>query len=386
MTGPDGRVRVLMLVDSLLPGGAERFLIGLATHLPPERYEVCVCATRGQPDPLVDVVREAGLRYEVLGRRGRFDLSPFRRLRRLLRDGEFDVLHAHKFGSNLWGSIVGRLARTPVVIAHEQTWSYEGQPLRRFLDGRVIARLADVFVAVSSRDRERMTSVERIPPEKTVYIPNAFVPRVGERAAAGLRDQLGIEPDAPVVGTMCVLRRQKRLDVLIDAFALVAEDHPDARLVIAGYGPLDEAWKARAAERGLSERVHWLGKRDDPEAVLATVDVAAMSSDFEGTPLFAFECMSARTPVVTTDVGGLRDVFEAGTSALLVPRRDPRALAVAIGELLSDPDRRRAMAAAAYARLDEFTIERAVERVGDLYESLLERRGVALPRAAAPAR
>jgi glycosyltransferase involved in cell wall biosynthesis len=386
VTGPDGRVRVLMLVDSLLPGGAERFLVGLATHLPRERYEVCVCATRGESDPLVDVVRDAGVRYEVLGRRGRFDVSPFRRLRRLLREGDFDVLHAHKFGSNLWGSIVGRLARTPVVIAHEQTWSYEGKPLRRFLDGRVIARLADAFVAVSTRDQERMTSVEHVPPEKTVYIPNAFVPRDGEPVTGDLRAELGIQPDAPVVGTMCVLRTQKRLDVLIDAFALVLRDHADARLVIAGYGPLTETWKEHAAERGISDRVHWLGKRDDPETVLAGLDVAAMSSDFEGTPLFTFECMAARTPVVATDVGGLRDVFEAGTSALLVPRREPEALAEAIGELFADPDRRRAMADAAHARLGEFTVERAAERVGELYESLLERRGIRSAAVVAQAR
>jgi glycosyltransferase involved in cell wall biosynthesis len=383
VTGPDGRIRVLMLVDSLLPGGAERFLAGLATNLPQDRYEVCVCATRGVHDPLVDTVRDAGIRYEVLGRRGRFDLSPFRRLRALLRDGGFDVLHAHKFGSNLWGSIVGRLAGTPVVIAHEQTWSYEGQPLRRFLDGQVIARLADVFVAVSTRDRERMTSVERVPPEKTVYIPNAFVPRDREPVTGDLRGELGIAPEAPVVGTLCVLRAQKRLDVLIDAFAVVAEGNPEARLVIAGYGPLMEPWQAHAEERGVSDRVHWLGMRDDPDTVLAALDIAVMSSDFEGTPLFAFECMASRTPMVATDVGGLRDIFDHGVSGMLVPPRDPVAMASAIEALLRDPERRRAMADAAYERMSDFTIERAVERFEELYERLLSAKGRPAPQALA---
>src|SRR5207253_10161989 len=137
---------------------------GLATHLPPERYEVTVCATRRHTGSLVDELRAAGIRYESLDRRGRFDLAPFRHLVRLLRREGHDVLHSHGFGSNLWGSIFGRLARTPVVVAHEHSWSFEGQRVRRLLDRHVIGRLADVVVAVSTLDRERKTCVVGIPP------------------------------------------------------------------------------------------------------------------------------------------------------------------------------------------------------------------------------
>ena len=93
------------------------------------------------------------------------------------------------FGSNLWGSILGRMAGVPVVIAHEQTWSYEGQPLRRFLDGHVIGRLADVFVAVSERDRQRMIDLEGVPAEKIVVLPNPYVPRA-DRPSIDYRQQL----------------------------------------------------------------------------------------------------------------------------------------------------------------------------------------------------
>src|SRR6185436_7651557 len=113
------RTRVLMLVDSLYDGtgGAERFAVGLAAALPPERYEVAVCATRTSEGSLPAGLEAAGVGQFALGRRGRFD-----------------VLHCHKFGSNVWGTLIGRAAGVPVVIAHEHTWSYEGQPLRRFLD------------------------------------------------------------------------------------------------------------------------------------------------------------------------------------------------------------------------------------------------------------
>jgi glycosyltransferase involved in cell wall biosynthesis len=372
--------KVLMLIDSLMPGGAERFMVGLATNLPPERWQVTVCTTRRAEEGMAAELEQAGVRHVTLGRSGRFDLAPFARLVTLLRRERFDVLHAHKFGSNLWGTLFGRLTRTPVVVAHEQTWSYEGNRVRVFLDGRVIGRMADVLVAVSSRDRERMTSVEGVPPHKTTFIPNAFLPPAGEAADGDLRAELGIGPDVPVAGTLAVLRPQKAIDVLIDAFARVRKRIPAAELVIAGYGPKADEWRAYAEELGL-DRVHWLGRRSDQLVVLAGLDVAVMSSDFEGTPLFAFECMASRTPMVATDVGGLRDIFEDGVSGMLVPPRDPAAMAGAIEALLRDPARRHAMADAAYARMSDFTIERAVERFEELYERLLAAKGRPAPQA-----
>jgi glycosyltransferase involved in cell wall biosynthesis len=364
------RRKLLVLIDALRPGGAERAAVSLAMNMPPDRYEVTLCATRLHDGSLADELAGSRVHYVTLNRRGRFDLLPLLRLFRLLRRERFDVLHAHKFGSNLWGSLIGRLARTPAVIAHEHTWSYEGNRVRRILDGRVIGRLADVFVAVSTRDQERMTSIEGVPPAKTAFVPNAFVPSTSA-AEGDLRAELGLSPETPVVGTLSVLRRQKAVDILIDAFALLLERMPDAHLVVGGYGPMSEEWEAYANGLGIGDRVHWLGVRRDVPVVLRGFDVAAMSSDFEGMPIFAFECMAEHVPLVATDVGGMRDIFVSGESALLVPARSPSDLADALAELLADADRRRALAEAAHARLGEFSMDRAVERIGALYESVL---------------
>jgi glycosyltransferase involved in cell wall biosynthesis len=364
--------KVLILVDTLYLGGAERVAVGLATHLPRDRYEVTVCATRRHSGPLTDELRAAGVRYESLDRRGRFDLAPFRHLVRLLRRERHHVLHSHGFGSNLWGSIFGRLAGTPVVVAHEHSWSFEGQRLRRLLDRHVIARLADVIVAVSNLDRERMTSVVGIPPRKTTYLPNAFIPSaMPEQQRVDLRASLGLPAGTPLVGTVAVLRYEKALDVLIDAFAIALKRVPEAHLVVGGFGPALDGWRAHAESLGVGERVHWLGKIENPSDAVAQFDVAAMSSDREGMPIFSFECMTVRTPLVATDVGGLRDVFEHERSALLVPRRDPPAMAAALERLLLDRDYAETLAGAAHARLDDFSIDRALERVTGLYESLL---------------
>ena len=138
-----------------------------------------------------------------------------------------------------------------------------------------------------------------------------------------------------------------------------------------GDGECREDVEARVRERRVGEQVHFTGNRPDVPAFIAAFDVSALSSDFEGTPLFVFESMAQGRPVVATAVGGVGEVIEDGRSGVLVPPQDPSALATALEALLRDPGRREAIAAAARQRLEHFTIERAAERFTALYAELL---------------
>lgn len=364
------RLRILHLIDNALDsGGAERFALGLAANLPPERFDVWLCSTRSYEPEAVAPLLAAGVRHIHLGRRSKIDVHRFAPLTRVLRRERIDILHAHMFGSNLWGSLVGRACRVPVVIAHEQTWSYEGQPLRRWTDGRIIGRLADRFVAVSTQDAGRMVSIEGVPPAKVVMIPNAYIPH---RAAPDtpVRAQLGISDTTPLLTSVAVMRPQKALEVLLEAFAAVRSTIPDAHLAFAGDGPCRTQLEQHARALALNGSVHFLGRRDDVDAVLRASDLMVMSSDFEGTPLAAYESIANGTPIVATAVGGLPDIIEDGISGRLVPRRDPGALAAAICELLTDSEQRDRFRRAAAERLDEFTLDTATGRFMTLYDRL----------------
>ena len=379
------RLRVVMLVDRLNHGGgAERAMVALAKHLPQDRFQVVVATTRRDNGPLLDSILADGIPHLALDRRGRLDVVPFRRLVAFLRGQRIDVVHAHMFGSNFWGSILGRLAGVPAVIAHEQTWSYEGEPVRRFLDGHVIGRLADAFVAVSERDRDRMIDLEGVPAEKIVLLPNPYVPRPDVRTV-DVRQQLGLAPDAPVVATVAVLRPQKALHVLLEAFAQLSSSIPDATLVIGGDGECRAALEQRARELGLARRVHFLGWWQDVGGLLEAAQVAAMSSDYEGSPLFALECMAHGTPLVSTDVGNVGSLLGDGHGVVIVPRRDPSALAGALESLLRDPARSAAQAAAAATRLPRYEIANVAAEFGELYERLVAQAKVRRsPRTSAP--
>jgi glycosyltransferase involved in cell wall biosynthesis len=377
---PDARLRILTLVDHLgASGGGERLAMEISKRLDRERFEPIHCASRWSPESsgaaqraAADELRAAGVRVIGLGRGSTLALWSWAPLVRLLRRERVDVIHSHKFGSNVWAVILGRLARVPVVVAHEHTWSYEGQPLRRFLDRRLIARRSDAFVAVSHEDRRRMIEIEKIDPDDVAFVPNGIdaLP-AGDRGK--VRSELGIEPGAPVIGAVAVLRPQKALHLLVRAAAELASAHPQLRVLIAGEGPEREPLETLVRELGLEDAVTLLGLRRDIPDVLAALDVAVVSSDFEGTPLAVLEYMDAGLPVVATRVGGLPDLIEHGRHGLLVEPGDAGALAAAVGTLLRNPQSARELGELARERRRaEFSIDQTVRTLERMYAELVE--------------
>ncbi len=383
--GAPGRIRVLTLIDFLsLQGGAEKLAIMIATGLDRERFQSTLCASRWPPPPgeeavgdqALEALADAGVTFWPLGRKRKADVWVWGRLERYLRRERTHVLHAHKFGSNVWGTAMGRIARVPVVLAHEHTWSYEGQPLRRFLDRELIARCADRFIAVSREDQRRMTEIEGIDPARTLFIPNA-VPSPVPGSGGDLRAELGIEADAPIVGLVATLRPQKAIPVLLRALVPLRARWPNVRVLIVGDGAERTSLEALTDELGLGESVLFLGHRPDVPDVLRMFDVAVLSSQFEGSPLAVMEYMDAALPIVATAVGGVPDLIDSGVHGLLVPSDDPPALADAVAELLADRERAVAMGAAARERRQtEFGTDALVRRTEELYTELLAARGL----------
>jgi glycosyltransferase involved in cell wall biosynthesis len=356
--------------------------MNIATRLDPERFESILCVSRwplprppsAATDDALERLSASGVRLFGLGRRGKVDIWVWSRLARLLRRQRIDVLHAHKFGSNVWGTLIGQITRVPVVLAHEHTWSYEGNPLRRFLDRELVSRAADRFIAVSREDQRRMIEIEHIDPRRTLFIPNGVV-SLPPASGRDVRAELGIDPHTPVIGAVGMLRPQKAHHVLVRAAALLAESGADFRVLIVGDGPERANLEQLTAELGLAHTISFLGARTDVPDVLVSLDIAVSCSDFEGSPLAVMEYMDAALPVVATDVGGLPDLIEPGVHGLLVAPKDPPALAAALAELLGDPQRARAMGERGrQRRRAEFDIDVLVGRLEDLYLELLAER------------
>ena len=372
-TGQKRRVRVLTLVDTLRPGGAERLATTVARSLDRSRFEPIVCVSRPveAPSPLIDDLESCGVPLVRLERRSRVDLSAWRPLVQLLRRERIDIVHSHMFGSNVWAALVTGIARVPVFVAHVHSWSFENQPHRVGLDRELVARRADLVLTVSRADRHRMVELGGLPADKVRVVMNGIVPP--SPTGADVRAELGIPADSQVIGTVAVLRKEKAHEVLLDAAERLVDEFPRLRVLIAGTGPEEERLRALVRARALESRVLLLGFRRDVPDVLAALDVLVLSSDREGSPLAVMEAMAAGKPTVATRVGGVPDLLEDGEHGVLIPPRNPAALADALRPLLRDPRRAQALGRRARERQRrDFDIAATSRRIEDIYESLLD--------------
>lgn len=350
-------------------GGAERFAMALSKQLATTGVEVSFCVTRQIEPWALNQLTAANVVVLNLNRTRVWQVHRFIPLWRHLRmiRGRNTVVHTHMFGSNVWGMLVAWLAGVRIRIAQEHTWSYVGQPLRRVLDRILVARLATCFLAVSERDAHLMNEVEGIPPEKIVILPTSFELN-SSGFEGGIRwDLINVTDDCPVVCTAAMLRPQKALDVLIEAFSRVHRRIPSAKLVIAGEGECRTSLEAQVDALGISEAVHFLGAIPDSGPLLSRADVSVLSSDFEGMPLFALECMQAGVPFVATRVGGLPSLIDDGQSGFLVPPRDPSALAHRIELILNDKERASSIVARAHERVAQYQLPEVARKYADLY-------------------
>ena len=372
---------MLTLSDSIgTHGGAEELARQIAQRLDPDRFQSVLCATRFVPGPatdrVLDSLRESGTDLIAMQRTGSLSIGAWRGLLAEMRRRRIDIVHSHKLGSNFWAALLAPRVPASVFVAHEHTWSYEGQPMRKLLDRQLIARRADAFVAVSEDDRRKMIEIERIPPEVVRFIPNGIPDPPSPRASEEVRAELGIAPGRPIVGMVATLRPQKAYDVLIAAAARLRETVPGVAVVIVGgeeSGTTQERLRLEAlvAELGVEDTVVFAGFRPDAYNVINAFDVGALSSDFEGSPLTVLEYMEAAKPVVSTSVGGVPGQVVEGETGLLVERRNPALLAEALGSLLLDPERARAMGEAGRRRRRElFTVDATTRAVEKLYLEL----------------
>jgi glycosyltransferase involved in cell wall biosynthesis len=382
MAKPRSRPQVVVFIDFAGDfGGAETLAVQLLERLEPRRFRRTLVAYQrleshdrqvGAHARTVARLREEDIDVVELNRRDRKDLAAWRPFLRMLRSGDVDVLHSHKFGPNVWATSFARLFRVPVVLAHEHTWSYEGARLRKLADRWLVGTGCDAFIAVSERDRERMETVEGIPASRLRFIPNGIPALAPAAGVERVRDELAIPDGAPIVGAVGVFRPQKDFESLVRAHAALLERFPDAHLLIVGDGPEKAAVERLAIDLGVAERVRLPGLRHDAVRLAAAFDVAVNSSRFEGSSLAVLEYMALGRPIVAAAVGGTPDLLAQGEAGVLVPTGDPEALGAAIGELLADPAHAGELGERARARQREhYDIDVQAQRIAALYDELL---------------
>jgi len=393
-------VKILRVIARLNVGGPARHVVLLDRGLRGRGHETRL--VHGSLAPfeasLEHLAVEAGLpttRIRELGRRISpvSDVRAFAQLARLVFREAPDVIHTHTAKAGTLGRVaaclfnITRPRRRRCLVVH----TFHGHVLTGYfgpaanaavrLAERTLARVTDRVVTISPAQREDIVTRFGIAPaDRTVIVPLGLdldrLARI-DVSAPHLRRQFEVRDGAPVVGYAGRFVAIKDLPTLIRAFARLAAEQPDATLLLAGDGPARADVEALVTALGLQRQVRMAGWIDDLALFYATIDICALSSLNEGTPVALIEAMAAAKAVVATRVGGVSDIVEHERSGLLVPPRNPEALGDALIRLAADPAERSRMGFAGRdAVTGRYSTERLVGDIAALYaEGLAQKRG-----------
>lgn len=373
-----GRVRVLEMIDSPSLGGGQVNVLALARHLDRKRFDVSVCS--GGEGPLADEVRHAGVPYFAVSRFEKRSVPGLiKNLAGILKTNRVDILHTHGGIAGFFGRWAAFRVRTPVIVhtLHGIHYLHYRNPARKllyvFLE-KYFSRRTDGVIFVSEADLRTGQKRGLIPPHKARLVKNGIAFSSGgisSVSAAALKDELGIDPSRPLLGTIARMNRQKGLPVLLRAARILSEKIPKAAVAVIGDGPQRNRLETRRKQWKLEETVFFMGAQKNAERFLPAFDVFVLPSLWEGLPYVLLEAAAAGIPVIASNIGGVREVLVHGRSGYLFEPGNAPALADAAVFLLKNRPLARRLGKTLQREVpSRFPLRKMVKEIEEFYSEL----------------
>lgn len=364
---------IVYFVDSPTFGGSEQALLNLLSGIDRKRWKpILFHYDEVGIAPLINGAQQLDIQTQIVPRmEGWQTVSALPQFLKYIRALQPVVFHAQLCWllSCKYGLLAARLARAPAVIATAQHFMHPPWGRTVYLQQQLVTRCVDQYIAVSQAVAIQLQNTFNVP-SKLIQVVYNGIPysRYTCTPDTILKTGLTGGRTAPIILTVARLNWQKGHRYLFEAISQVRE----VILLLAGGGPEKELLENKVYELGIQDRVIFLGERNDVPQLLANCDLFVLPSFNEGLPLSVLEAMAAGKAVVATAVGGTPEVVQDGETGILVPPRDPSALANAIQSLLSDPGEACKMGDAGRARVQQyFSSDIMVQRITQTYEGLL---------------
>ena len=351
--------------------GVKRLFGWMIPRFDPERYNVSLVSLR-KKDLSEETLESLGVDITYL-HRSKFDPATLPALLKVIDRKQIDILHLHGYGATTFGRLAGAMRRLPTIV-HEHA-NLTDTPWFQKIADTALEPVTDIAIAVSQSTADFVIHARRIPLSKVkvVYLGvplEEFSRPRSETEIRAARKELGIAPGDFAIGTVTRLHDSKGNSYLVDAARLVLNERPRARFFIVGEGPLREPLEQQARALNLGDRFVFAGFAKDVARVVSAFDLSVFPSLWEGTPLTVFEALAMGKAIVATDADGLVDVLTDERDAIIVSKRDQRALADGLIRLIDEPQTRERIRAAAFETGKQYDITAFVRKMERLYDIL----------------
>jgi glycosyltransferase involved in cell wall biosynthesis len=388
------RIKIIRIIARLNVGGPSIHVVNLNHGLDANRFASLLISGTENPGEgsMIDFALSMNIHPiiipEIVGEASfkPRDLKALSKLYRLIKNEKPDIIHTHTAKAGFLGRIAGRLAGVPIIVH-----TYHGHVLHGYYSPiktmvlrameKNLARITNSIIAVSSRVKSDLAEYGVAPADKISVIPLGFNLDhflECEKYRGEFRSELGLANDAHLVGIVGRIFPIKNHRLFIEAASRLAVLEPTCRFIVVGDGAQRREMEQFAQQLGIGGRTHFTGWRRDLARIYADLDVLAVSSNNEGTPVSAIEAMASGCPVVGTRVGGMPDIIKDGENGYLVSPKNPDELASGLLRMIRDPQKAHQMGKAgrAFAR-EQFHIRRLISETENLYLRLLEKNNIA---------
>ena len=342
-------------------------------------WQTAVAAKNDYENPADCVIPHCDVFYDVPFERSplkKGNLTAYRRVKRIIREGGYDIIHCHTPVGAAVARLAARKARkngSKVIYTAHGFHFYKGAPwlnwLVYFPVEWLLSPLTDVLITINREDYERAKRLLRA--KKVVYIPGVGIDtarfRGNAEKGAALRRELGIPDEAAVLLSVGDLNKNKNHRAVLEALARM--ENRNLHYVVCGRGPLKEELEAFAREKGLADRVRFMGYRDDIPAFYAMADVFVFPSFREGLSVSVMEAMASGLPIVCSRIRGNTDLVQEGVNGFLMDPGKPESIAQAI-RCLEDSEKREEISGNNRIKAEEYSLEKIVEQYRQVYLDL----------------
>lgn len=337
-TNRESPLRVMFFATSLPVGGAETLLMNLVQSMDRTRFEPEIACLK-ERGPLGDeLAHEMPVHSGLLA--SKFDVRVLPRTYRLLKQRKIDAVVTVGAGDKMfWGRLAAKLAGVPVILSalHSTGWPDSVGRLNRLL-----TPITDGFIGVANAHAEHLACREGFPRDRVHTIYNGVdTQKFSPSANDAFRSDLGVDRDAPIVGILAALRPEKNHELFLSGAKKVLQSVPTTQFVVIGDGERRGALEAIASSLGIDRSTHFIGSRDDVHEILPSIDVVALTSHNEASPVSILEALSCGVPVVSARVGSVPETVIPGRTGELFEPGDLDGYVSSVVELLQNATKRR---------------------------------------------